>query len=94
MATQVTSLTKQKRAPVKKRSADCQGQSMKITEVLAKLEKHEAECNLRYQRIEEKLVEQKQASTAQQLSLKGLDLKIWGLAVLIIIVPIIHKFLS
>ena len=30
---------------------------MKVTEVLAKLEKHEAECNLRYKRIEEKLGE-------------------------------------
>jgi len=67
---------------------------MEIKEVLAKLEKHESECNLRYQRIEEKLGEQKQFATAQQLSLKALDLKIWGLAVLIIIAPIIHKFLS
>jgi hypothetical protein len=60
---------------------------MKITELLARLDKHEAECNLRYTRIEEKLIEQK-------MSLKALDLKIWGLAVLIIIVPIVHKFLG
>ena len=60
---------------------------MRVTEVLAKLEKHEAECTLRYQIIEEKLGEQK-------LALKGLDLKIWGLAVLIIIAPMVHKLLS
>jgi hypothetical protein len=50
-------------------------------------EKHESECNLRYTRIEEKLGEQK-------LSMKALDLKIWGLAVLIIIAPMVHKLLS
>jgi len=61
--------------------------AMSMTEVLAKLEKHEAECTLRYQRIDEKLGEQK-------TSMKALDLKIWGLAVLIIIAPMVHKFLA
>jgi hypothetical protein len=60
---------------------------MRVEEVLAKLEKHEAECNLRYQRIEEKLSETKK-------TLDGLDLKIWGLGILIIVTPIIHKFLG
>jgi hypothetical protein len=58
---------------------------MRVEEVLAKLEKHEAECNLRYQRIEEKLSEQKSA-------LARLDIKIWGLAVLILVAPLVHKF--
>lgn len=57
---------------------------MKIEEVLGRLEKHEAECNLRYQRIEEKLEEQKK-------SLTGLDYKIWGLAILILFTPAIQK---
>ena len=57
-----------------------------MTEVWVRLEKHEAECTLRYQRINEKLGEQK-------ASMKALDLKIWGLAVLIIIAPMVHKFL-
>ena len=57
------------------------------TEIWASLEKHEAECTLRYQRIEEKLADQKN-------SLKGLDLKIWGLAVLIVIAPVIQQVLS
>ena len=62
-------------------------EAMSMMDVWARLEKHEAECNLRYQRIEEKLGEQK-------ISMKALDLKIWGLAVLIIIAPMVHKFLA
>jgi hypothetical protein len=60
---------------------------MSMSEIWARMEKHEAECNLRYQRIDEKLGEQK-------TSMKALDLKIWGLAVLIIIAPMVHKFLA
>lgn len=60
---------------------------MEVREVLAKLEKHEAECNLRYQRIEERLAEHKSA-------LSALDVKLWALAVLIIIAPFVQKFLG
>lgn len=60
---------------------------MRVEDVLAKLEKHEAECNLRYQRVEEKLSEQKK-------TLDGLDLKIWGLGILIVVAPLVHKFLE
>lgn len=63
---------------------------MKVEEVLSKLEKHEAECNLRYKNIEQRLDDQKEA-------LKELDIKIWGLAVLIIVAPyapLVHKFLE
>ena len=62
-------------------------EDMKVEEVLAKLEKHEAECNLRYKNIEQRLDDQKD-------TLKGLDIKIWGLAVLIIVAPLVHKFLE
>ena len=62
-------------------------EDMKILELLAKLEKHEAECDLRYQRIEEKLSDQKS-------SLKAFDLKLWGLAVLILIAPFVGKLLG
>ena len=62
-------------------------EEMKILELLAKLEKHEAECDLRYQRIEEKLSDQKS-------SLKAFDLKLWGLAVLILIAPFVGKLLG
>ena len=62
-------------------------EEMKILEVLGKLEEHEAECNLRYQRIEEKLSENKSA-------LKAFDLKLWGLAVLILIAPFVGKLMG
>jgi len=74
------------KAPKKEKSWR-EEEAMRITTLLAKLEKHEAECTLRYQRIDERLGEQK-------LSLKSLDAKIWGLAVLIVIVPLVHKFLG
>tara|TARA_R110000765_G_scaffold164815_1_gene269871 strand:+ start:275 stop:517 length:243 start_codon:yes stop_codon:yes gene_type:complete len=76
-----------KKKPTSKASGNLEKQGMRIIDVLAKIEKHEAECNLRYQRIDEKLGEQK-------TSMKALDLKIWGLAVLIIIAPMVHKFLA
>ena len=60
---------------------------MDVKEVLSKLEKHEAECALRYARIEERLDDQKG-------SLKALDLKIWGLAILIISVPILNRLVG
>ena len=62
-------------------------EKMKILDVLGKLEKHEAECNLRYQRIEEKMLENKSA-------LKAFDLKLWGLAVLILIAPFVGKLMG
>ena len=58
--------------------------AMKVEEVLAKLEKHEAECNLRYKRIDEKLDEHK-------ASLKNLDVKLWGLAILVVLAPVVAK---
>jgi hypothetical protein len=64
-----------------------EGDVLIMTELWSRLEKHEAECTLRYQRINEKLVEQK-------ISMKALDLKIWGLAGLIIIAPLVHKLLG
>ena len=60
---------------------------MKVAEVLTKLEKHEAECNLRYKAIEERLEDHKS-------SLKALDIKLWALAVLILIAPFVQKFLG
>lgn len=57
---------------------------MRVEEVLSKLEKHEAECNLRYTRIEERLDDHKN-------NLKSLDIKLWGLAILIVVSPLVHK---
>lgn len=50
---------------------------MKADDVLKLLEKHEAECNKRYEKIEK--------------SLDKLDVKVWGLAVLIVVTPFLHK---
>jgi hypothetical protein len=60
---------------------------MKMDEVLSRLDKHESECSLRYDRIEERLDHQKKY-------LERLDIKIWGLAILIITTPLFHKFLE
>jgi hypothetical protein len=84
----VTTVTQQKTSSVPDTGLVKLGEGeMKVEEVLAKLEKHEAECNLRYQRIDEKLDEHK-------TSLKNLDMKLWGLAILILIAPFVQKFLG
>ncbi|OUT53103.1 MAG: hypothetical protein CBB68_01255 [Rhodospirillaceae bacterium TMED8] len=59
---------------------------MKTEELLQRLIQHEKECELRYERIGERLDDQKD-------HLKSLDAKIWGLAVLIIITPFVDRFL-
>jgi hypothetical protein len=50
---------------------------MKADDVLKLLEKHEFECNKRYEKIEK--------------SLDRLDVKVWGLAILIVVTPFLHK---
>ena len=52
---------------------------MKVNDVLKLLEKHESECNRRYEKIEK--------------TLDKLDVKVWGLAVLIVITPFLHKLM-
>lgn len=49
----------------------------KTDELLSRIEKHEAECSLRYKSIEEKLEN-------QDKMLQSLDIKLWGLAGLIL----------
>lgn len=63
------------------------GDIMKAIEVLRELEKHEAECLLRYKNIEKELSDQKN-------TLKLMDAKVWGLAVLIIVAPFAAKLLG
>jgi len=55
-------------------------------QVMHELSMHEAECTLRYKRIEEILQDQK-------THLKGLDVRMWGLAVLIIGAAAVQKLL-
>jgi len=59
---------------------------MKAEDVLQQLEKHEAECNLRYKRIEERLDDQKK-------TLERLDLSLWGLAALIVGLAVAERFI-
>jgi len=53
--------------------------NMKVEEVLKRLEKHEAECNERYQKIDKQL--------------DKLDMRLWGIALLIIATAIAGKLL-
>jgi len=68
--------------------------SMDFQEILSRIERHEAECNLRYARIEERLEDQKELISKNSTSLERLDLKVWGLAVLIIVTPFAAKLLG
>jgi len=52
---------------------------MKVEEVLKLLEKHEAECNERYQKIDKQL--------------DKLDMRLWGIALLIIATAVAGKLL-
>lgn len=50
---------------------------MKPEEVLKLLEKHEESCDKRYEQI--------------QRQLDRFDIKLWGLAILIIFAPLVHR---
>ena len=60
------------------------GDNMSPEDVLAKLAHHEEKCDLRYQRIEERLDE-------QRADLKWLQKAMWGMVLMIFIAPLIHK---
>jgi len=59
---------------------------LQAKDVLLLLESHEKECSSRYERIEEKLAEQK-------AFLEKLDVRMWGLAVLIVGVAVAERFM-
>lgn len=59
---------------------------LQAKDVLLLLESHEKECSARYERIEEKLTDQK-------AFLEKLDLRMWGLAVLIVGVAVAERFM-
>ena len=59
---------------------------LQAKDVLLLLESHEKECSARYERIEEKLTDQK-------VFLEKLDLRMWGLAVLIVGVAVAERFM-
>jgi len=59
---------------------------LQAKDVLLLLESHEKECSSRYERIEEKLTEQK-------AFLEKLDVRMWGLAVLIVGGAVAERFM-
>lgn len=59
---------------------------LQAKDVLLLLAGHEEECSARYERIEEKLTEQK-------AFLEKLDLRLWGLAILIVGVAVAERFM-
>ena len=57
---------------------------MKESEVaLARLEKHEAECSLRYKRLDEKLSEYAEV-------IKAVDNKLWRIGILVLLSPAVQ----
>ena len=58
---------------------------LQAKDVLLLLADHEEECSSRYERIEEKLSDQKKF-------LERLDLRMWGLAALIVATAIAERF--
>ena len=65
--------------PVKK-------ETITAAKVMAELAKHEAECNIRYNRIEELLDD-------QQTNMTKLDQRLWGIVGLVIIAPFLQRLL-
>ena len=63
-----------------------QVQELTVEQVMAELAKHEAECNLRYQRIEERLDDHKG-------HMCKLDQRLWWIVGLVILGPFLQRLL-
>lgn len=59
---------------------------LQAKDVLLLLEQHETECTSRYERIEEKLSDQK-------TFLEKLDIRMWGIAALIVATAVAERFM-
>lgn len=71
---------------IKEVTVSMEDEELQAKDVLLLLEAHEKECSARYERIEEKLTDQK-------AFLEKLDLRMWGLAVLIVGVAVAERFM-
>jgi hypothetical protein len=71
---------------IKEVTVSMEDKELQAKDVLLLLESHEKECSARYERIEEKLTDQK-------AFLEKLDLRMWGLAVLIVGVAVAERFM-
>lgn len=67
-------------------SLSLEDKELKAKDVLLLLERHESECNLRYEAINEKL-------SLQSDTLKVLDNRMWGIAALIVATFVAEKLL-
>jgi len=71
---------------LKEVTVSLEDKELQAKDVLLLLESHEKECSSRYERIEEKLTDQK-------AFLEKLDLRMWGLAALIVATAIAERFM-
>jgi hypothetical protein len=65
-----------------------------MKDLLGRLEKHEAECSLRYQRIEEKLAESREAMDAMDKKIDRFDGRLWAIILAVFLGPVITLFLT
>jgi hypothetical protein len=67
-------------------SLSLEDEELRAKDVLLLLERHESECNIRYEAINEKL-------SSQSETLKTLDNRMWGIAALIVATFLAEKLL-
>lgn len=70
---------------IKEIALTLEDEELQAKDVLLLLEYHESECTARYDRIEEKLSDQK-------TFLEKLDMRMWGIAALIVATAIAERF--
>ena len=71
---------------IKEIALSLEDEELQAKDVLLLLEYHEKECNTRYERIEEKLADQK-------AFLEKLDIRMWGIAALIVATAVAERFM-
>jgi len=65
-----------------------------VKDLLSRLEKHEAECSLRYERIEEKLAENSDAFEKMEKKIDKFDGRLWAIVIAVFLGPAITIFLT
>ena len=65
-----------------------------MRDLLGRLEKHEAECSLRYQRIEEKLVESSEAMEKMDKKIDKFDGRLWAIVFAVLLGPALTILLT
>ena len=60
-----------------------------MKDLLGRLEKHEAECSLRYQRIEEKLAENSEAFDKMDKKIDRFDSRLWAIVLAAFSAPLV-----